>query len=405
MSGQLRSLHLNINILNKGVFGGAWRLPGTDPLSSYGIQHYIDVARAAEDAAFDAAFLADTLVPEGNLAHRPANSLEPSVVLSRLAAETTRLGLIATVSSTYSDPSELALRLATIDVLSSGRLGWNVVTTAGAAPAANFGLPGEPPRDLRYGRAEAVTGEVLRLWRSGELPRSAQGHPLIVQAGGSPQGVRLAGRFADAVFSVAQTIDDNLAHASRLDEAAEAANRPRGSIVNLPGLSTVVARTDAEAQRRRVRLDELLPLAYALPRLSAQLGIDLSEVDLDERPGEDDLGDPSAGGSRGFNEAVREVIRRQRPSYRELLRHLGGGAGHHIVVGSPETIADHIEDWHRRGRADGFNLMPDVLPEGFEQFIELVVPELRRRGLFRHEYEETTLRERYGAQVEQEVAA
>lgn len=399
------SLHLNVNLLNKGIFAGSWRQPETDPLSSYQVDHYIALAKAAEEAALDAVFLADTLIPEDGARFRPSNSLEPTVLLARLAAETSNIGLIGTVSTTYNDPNELAQRLAGLDFLSNGRLGWNVVTTAGAVPARNFGLDGELAREVRYRKAEDFVEQVLTAWKTGATVKSAQGYPLIVQAGGSPEGLRLAGRFADAVFSVAQTLEDSVSYSRQLEVAAAAAGRSRNRIANLPGLSTVVAKTERDARRRRELLDELVPTEYAVQRLSAQLGMDLTTIDLDTHPDVEELPSPEvSGGSRGFYEAVLNVIRRENPTYRQLLKHLGGGTGHHIVVGPPEHIADHIERWYRSGAVDGFNLMPDVLPEGFYQFTELVIPELRKRNLFRTQYTESTLRERYAVDVSERAA-
>ncbi|WOF23279.1 LLM class flavin-dependent oxidoreductase [Microbacterium betulae] len=404
MSEPARELHLNVNILNAGVFGGSWRVPENDPLSAYAWDHYVDIAKKAELARLDAIFLADGPGLEPDLAYRPGNGFEPSVLLARIAAETDRIGLIGTFSSSYNDADELAARLAGIDALSGGRLGWNVVTTAGAAAAANFGRPVEPAHAARYARASDVTARVISVWAGQDgvprVPASPQGRPVLVQAGASKDGTRLAGEHAEAVFTAAQTIDEALALRRAIDEQAAAFGRRPEHVVILPGLSTVVGSTEAEARERRRLLADLVPEPYALRRLGGQLGIDLSAVDLDEAVPRGAFPVPEqAAGSQTFYRLVLGIIERDRPTYRQLLRTLGGGAGHRIVVGTPEQIADDIERWFRAGAADGFNVMPDALPSGFDHFAEQVVPELQRRGLFRTEYAGDTLRDHLGLPV------
>jgi alkanesulfonate monooxygenase SsuD/methylene tetrahydromethanopterin reductase-like flavin-dependent oxidoreductase (luciferase family) len=201
-----RPVHLNVNILNAGVFGGSWRYPGTDPLASFTVEHYVNIARTAERAAFDAVFLADGPGVREDLRYRPFNNLEPTVVLTAIAAATARIGLIGTLSSTYNDPHEVARRLATLDLITGGRAGWNVVTTAGADVAANFGLDDEVEHTVRYRRAAEFVETVRTLWQSG--PRSPQGEPVIVQAGASSDGRALAAAVGEVIFTAAQTIPD-----------------------------------------------------------------------------------------------------------------------------------------------------------------------------------------------------
>lgn len=389
------TLHINVNILNAGVFGGSWRFPGTDPLGSYTIDHYSSIARKAEQAKLDAVFLADGPVLDPNIRHRTGNNLEPTTVLARLAGETERIGLIGTLSSSYNDPRELARRLGDLDVLSGGRFGWNVVTTAGSAAAANFGRTAEPHHGLRYRRAESLTQLVVSEWaRRGDSP---QGRPVVVQAGGSSDGKRLAARVAEVVFSADQDLAKARAFRTGLrDEAQRLARRPE-EIVVLPGLSTVLGSTEAEAAQRRELLDELLPGPYARARLAGQLGFSLDGLSDDEPIPAELLGDPDeADGSQTFYRVVREIIDRENPTLRQLLKKLSGGGGHRIVVGTPEQVADDIERWYRGGAADGFNVMPDVLPSGFDDFADQVIPELVRRGLFRSDYEGDTLRGHLG---------
>jgi alkanesulfonate monooxygenase SsuD/methylene tetrahydromethanopterin reductase-like flavin-dependent oxidoreductase (luciferase family) len=392
-----RRLHLNVNILNAGVFGGSWRLPGTDPLASYGIEHYTAIARKAEQAKLDAVFLADGPSLDPSIRHRPGNNLEPTTVLARVAAQTERIGLIGTLSSSYNDPVEIARRLGDLDHVSGGRFGWNVVTTAGPVAARNFGRADEPEHGLRYRRAASFVEQVVAAWAERTERRSPQGRPVIVQAGGSNDGKRLAARVGEVIFSADQDIEKAHAFRDELRSGAAAFGRNPDEIVVLPGLSTVLGSTEAEAKQRRELLDDLLPDAYARDRLSGQLGFSLDGLADDEPIPIHLLRDPSeAGGSQTFNRVVREIIDRERPTLGQLLKKLSGGGGHRIVVGTPEQVADDIERWFRFGAADGFNVMPDVLPSGFDDFADHLVPELRKRGLFRTEYDDTTLRGHLG---------
>jgi alkanesulfonate monooxygenase SsuD/methylene tetrahydromethanopterin reductase-like flavin-dependent oxidoreductase (luciferase family) len=268
-------LHINVNILNAGVFGGAWRFPGTDPLSSYTIEHYTGVARKAEAARLDAVFLADGPVVEPHLRYRPGNNLEPTTVLARIAAQTERIGLIGTLSSSYNDPVELGRRVGDLDYLSGGRIGWNVVTTAGEAAARNFGREREPEHALRYRRAGDFTERVVSEWAARETFVSAQGRPVVVQAGGSGDGRKLASRVGEVIFSADQDLAHAVAFRSEIRAGAVHYGRRPADVVVLPGLSTVVGSTEEEARRRREQLDDLLPDAYARRRLSGQLGFSL----------------------------------------------------------------------------------------------------------------------------------
>jgi alkanesulfonate monooxygenase SsuD/methylene tetrahydromethanopterin reductase-like flavin-dependent oxidoreductase (luciferase family) len=397
MTGQL---HLNVNILNAGVFGGSWRFPGTDGLASYGIEHYTTIAKKAEEAALDAVFLADGPSLDPSIRHRTGNNLEPTTVLARIAAQTEHIGLIGTLSSSYNDPDEIARRLGDLDYVSGGRLGWNVVTTAGPIAARNFGRDGEPEHALRYRRAENLVERVVASWDRRTELRSPQGRPVIVQAGGSSDGKRLASRVGEVIFSAEQDIEKARAFRAELRAGAAEFGRNPEEIVVLPGLSTVLGSTEAEAWQRRETLDELLPDAYARERLSGQLGFSLDGLSDAEPIPAELLRDPDeAGGSQTFYRVILGIIHREQPTLGQLLKKLSGGGGHRIVVGTPEQIADDIERWFRFGAADGFNVMPDVLPSGFDDFADHLVPELRRRGLFRTEYDSTTLRGHLGIDV------
>ncbi|MCJ2058741.1 LLM class flavin-dependent oxidoreductase [Methylobacterium sp. J-048] len=424
-----RHLHLNVNILHAGFFASAWRLPDSRPSAFTEIAHYVRTAQIAERGKLDAVFLADT----PSLAERPDLrsflSLEPTIVLASIAAATERIGLIATASTTYNEPYNVARRFATLDHASGGRAGWNVVTTADAQASANFGLEAVPDHATRYARAQEFTEIVRLLWDSWDddalvgdkaaarlidparlhaidyhgrhlsvagplnLPRSPQGRPVLVQAGGSEDGRDLAARFAEVVFSVGQTPEESRAYADDLRRRAARYGRGPDTLVVLPGLATVIGSTEAEAKRRREELTELIPIAYGLSRLGATLGVDLTRYDLDAPLPEIAI---PANGSTTFAQAILAHARRDGLTLRQLIGSLGGGTGHRIVVGTPEQIADDIEHWFRAGAADGFNLMPDVLPTGLETFVDTVVPIPQQRGLFRRAYDGVTLRDHLG---------
>jgi FMN-dependent oxidoreductase (nitrilotriacetate monooxygenase family) len=428
MSG--RQLHLNVNLLHSGVYPSAWRLPDSRPDAFVDIDHFVRVARIAERGKLDAIFLADTPAINDRIDHRPFNALEPTVVLAAVAAATRHVGLVATASTTYNEPYNLARRFASLDLVSRGRAGWNVVTTADAAAGRNFGFAGASAHGARYARAREFTDLVHALWDSWEddafvgdrasgrfvdaakvhavnhrgthysvagpltVPRSPQGRPVTFQAGGSEDGRELAAATADAVFSLAQTIEDGAAYARDLRARTARYGRGADALVVLPGLATVIGSTEAEARRRQDALWDLVPVEYSLARLAGTLRIDPARLDLD-KPLPDPLPLPPDANHTMFLGTV-ALARRDALTVRQLLRALGGGVGHRIVAGTPEAIADDIEAWFRAGAADGFNLMPDVLPDGLETFVDAVVPILQRRGLFRRDYAGTTLRDHLG---------
>jgi FMN-dependent oxidoreductase (nitrilotriacetate monooxygenase family) len=431
MADRPRQLHVNVNILQAGVFGGSWRFPGTDPLSSYRLDHYLRVARKAEAALLDAVFLADGAAIRDNIRYRPTSSLEPTIVLAAIARVTERIGLIGTLSSSFNDPFNVARRLATLDQLSG--TGWNVVTTADPASARNFGLDQAVEHGLRYEIAAEFVEVVRALWRSWEpdaivadrdrgvfadtskihaidhqgphfsvagplnVARSAQGEPVIVQAGASNDGRNLAARVGEVIFTAADTRAAAQEYYRDVKSRAVAFGRRPDEIVILPGLSTVLGSTDAEAKQRRELLSELVHPQYAIGRLAGQLGLPAETLALDRPLPFDLLPEPEqAGGSRTFYGIVLETARREQLTVRQLLHRLGGGMGHRIVAGTPEQIADTMVDWVDHGAADGFNVMPDVLPEGFDDFADQVIPELQRRGRFRTAYHGTTLRQHLG---------
>jgi FMN-dependent oxidoreductase (nitrilotriacetate monooxygenase family) len=428
----IRPMHFNLFMMDTGHHEASWRLPGSYPLANIDIEYFERMAQRAESVMFDSVFLADTPALQGESARRPAGRIEPLTLLTAIARATRRIGLIATASTSYNDPYNLARRFASLDHVSGGRAGWNIVTTAGDDAARNFGLDGQPSHAERYQRADEFVEVARKLWDSWEddaivadpergvwaeddkvhvidhrgqffrvrgplnLSRSPQGHPLLVQAGSSKDGRDFAAAHAEAVFTAQQTLEEGQAFYADLKRRAALAGRDPDGVKILPGLVPVIGSTEAEALALDAQLDQLIMAEEARDRLARRFGLDPARLPLDE-PLPDDLpAEDEIEGAKSRYTLVVELARRDRLTVRQLIGRLGGGRGHRTFAGTPEQIADTIERWGARGAADGFNIMPAVLPSGFDLFAEHVVPILRQRGLLRLEYAGTTLREHYG---------
>jgi FMN-dependent oxidoreductase (nitrilotriacetate monooxygenase family) len=425
-------LHLNAFIMDTGHHEASWRLPDSDPFASLNLEHYKIIARIAERAGFDSLFLADSPSLWGPVGRRPSGRLEPLTLLTALAGATERIGLIGTVSTSYNSPYNLARRLASLDYVSGGRAGWNVVTTASADAARNFGLPDMPSHAERYERAAEFIEVAFKLWDSWDddaivgdkaagiwaddakvrpishhgryfsvegplnVPRSPQGYPVLVQAGSSEDGKALAARYAEAVFTAQQTLADAQAFYGDLKERTRRLGRDPDAIKILPGIVPVIGSTEAEAQEREAELDSLIAPEYAQHNLARLLRVPVSALPLDGHLPDDLPAEDEIEGAKSRYTLVVTLARRENLTVRQLIARLGGGRGHRTFTGTPEQVADAIEDWFRAGAADGFNVMPPALPGGLELFADHVVPILRARGLLRAEYTGSTLREHYG---------
>lgn len=429
MSAAPRQLHLNAFVMGSGHHEAAWRHPDTDPRRALTLQHYAEIAQLAERGLLDSIFLADGVALWGNAKYNAHTRFEPLTLLSALSVLTERIGLIATASTTYNEPYHLARKFASLDHLSGGRAGWNIVTSAGADEARNFNRSTRPPHEWRYHRAGEFVDLVKKLWDSwddealsldkvggtfadpalihdvghaGEhfqvagplnTGRPVQGYPLLVQAGSSNTGREHAGRYAEAVFTAQQTFEDAKAFYDDVKARAVRHGRHPDEILILPGISPVLGRTESEAREREAELNGLINPEYGLRQLSKLLDHDLAEYPLDgplpELPGHTE-------GNQSRFELVTNMARRGNLTIRQLIERLAGGRGHRVFAGTPEQVADELEHWFRNGAADGFNVMPLTLPQGLADFVDQVVPELQRRGLFRTEYTGRTLREHYG---------
>lgn len=431
-SADRKPLHLNAFLMSVGHHEAAWRLPESPARTGTGVEHFKHLARIAERGKLDSVFLADSPVQQGDPGRRPVSKLEPTVLLTALAGATSHIGLIATASTSYNDPYNLARRFASLDHVSGGRAGWNIVTTAGADAARNFGLDDTPLHRDRYRRAAEFVDVSTKLWDSwaddavvadkesgvharadrvravdhrGEffrvdgplnVERSPQGHPLLVQAGSSEDGKDFAARYADAVFTAQQTLRDGVAFYKDVKQRALALGRDPDCIKILPGIVPVIGDTEAEARALDAELDRLIVPEYAKRQLAKQLRIPPEELDLDGELPEDIPTEDEIEGAKSRYTLIVELARRERLTVRQLIGRLGGGRGHRTFAGTAEQVADTVELWYDSGAADGFNIMPAVLPSGLEVFVDRVVPILQERGLFRTEYTGTTLRDHYG---------
>ncbi|WP_437677016.1 LLM class flavin-dependent oxidoreductase [Sorangium sp. So ce131] len=425
-------LHLNAFLMSVGHHEAAWRLPESDPFANTKVEHWKHLARVAERGKLDSLFLADSPVLWNNVGRRPAGTLEPTVLLAALAGATEHVGLIATASTTYNEPFNLARRFASLDHLSGGRAGWNIVTTAGVDAARNFNLDELPAHSDRYARAAEFIDVSLKLWDSWDddaplgdkesgvwgdsrkiypprhvgryfkvegalnVPRPPQGYPLLVQAGSSDDGKELAARYAEAVFTAQQTLEDGQQFYTDLKARTRALGRDPDTIKILPGLVPVIGGTEAEALALDAELDRLIKPEYAKRQLAQTLRVKPEDLDLDAELPKDLPSEDEIEGAKSRYTLIVTLARRERLTVRQLIGRLGGGRGHRTFAGTPEQVADAIQTWWEQGAADGFNVMAPVLPSGLEVFVEHVVPILQRRGLFRTEYEGKTLRDNYG---------
>lgn len=421
-------MHLNLFAFAAGHHTSAWRAPDSSSHRLGDIAYWEHLARVAERGLLDAVFLADGQSADlGGVGSGPLWFLEPVTTLTALARATERIGLVATVSATFWPPFHAARLLASLDHISGGRAGINVVTSMNDTEARNHGMPALPSHAERYARADEFISVLNRLWDSfpsdavlndpatrwgdparlsaldhagdfftvaGPLnvPAPPQGRPVLFQAGASEPGRDLAAKHAEGVYAVAWDLEMAREYRRDVRRRAEAAGRDPDELVVMPGLVTYVGRTGEEAREKQRALNGLLPVADALKGLSYFVAQDTSGWELDAPvPALPPLAEFT--GPKGRYATILRIIESRRPTVRELLGYLAAGGGHATFVGTPEQIADEMQRWVEGGGADGFNLMPPALPAGIEDFVDLVVPVLQERGLFRTEYTGTTLRE------------
>ncbi len=429
-----RQLHINLFVQSRGHHEGSWRHPKATPKALTDISYLQEMAQLAERGKLDSIFLADQLNVTQDATRAPRNWLEPITVLPAIAAVTERIGLIATASSTYSEPFNLARQFASIDHISGGRAAWNIVTSWSAAAASNFGDDNQISHADRYVRAEEYIQVVKALWSSwdegaivdnratGEYiregsfrpinhkgtlysvagplnaPRGPQGRPVLVQAGSSDTGKAFAARHAEAVFTAHLELKTAKDFYNDLKSRASDFGRDPKHVIILPGLSPMIGSTESEARQFSEELDALTDPEVGRKRLSARFGgYDFSHLPLDVPLRPEDLPDPeTVEAARSRAETIVGFVKREQATLRQLLAKLAGARGHFTFAGTPNQVADLMQTWVEAKAADGFNLMPPVLPWMAETFIDEVLPILRKRGLFREDYSGSTLRDHLG---------
>jgi alkanesulfonate monooxygenase len=427
-----RQLRLGAFMRPVSIHTGAWRYPGAFPDANFNFTHLKRFAQTLERGRFDAFFMADHLAVlnmplEALKRSHTVTSFEPFTLLSALAAVTERIGLVATGSTTFDEPYHIARRFASLDHISGGRAGWNIVTTSNPDAALNFGLEDHMLHGDRYARAREFYDVVTGLWDSFaddafirdvengiyfdpnkmhvlnhkgkylsvrgplNIARPVQGWPVIVQAGASEAGRQLAAETAEVVFAAGSNLGNGQRFYADIKGRMEKVGRHRDHLKILPGALVVVGETQQEAREKRERLDSRVNYANAIASLSIALGHDASGFDPDGPLPEI----PETNASKSGRERVIELARRENLNVRQLAQRLGGYGGL-AFVGTPSTIADQMQEWLFSEASDGFNVMFPYLPEGINDFVDRVVPELQRRGIFRRNYEGKTLRENLG---------
>jgi FMN-dependent oxidoreductase (nitrilotriacetate monooxygenase family) len=419
-----------------GYHVAAWRHPRVPADAGVNFAHFVDLARTAERGRFDFIFLADNAAVRGTdlpalsrTAIRYVAQFEPLTLLAALAAKTERVGLVASATTTYNEPFHLARKFASLDFISGGRAGWNLVTSANEDEAFNFGRGPLPSHADRYLRAREFAEVVKGLWDSWEddafvrdkesgiyfdaqklhvlnhsgrqfsvrgplnVPRTPQGQPVIVQSGSSEAGRELAAETGEVIFTAQPTLAEARAFYADVKGRAAKFGRPPQDLLIMAGIFPFVGRTQREAEAKYERLQSLIDPVVGLSLLSGLLaGVDLASYPLDgPLPAL-----PDTNASKGRQQLLVEEARRDHLSIRELYLRVAGSRGHWQVIGTPERVAGEMVEWFTGGAADGFNVMAPFLPGGLEDFVEMVIPELQRRGVFRRAYEGRTLRENLG---------
>lgn len=435
MARRTDQLRLGAFLYPGGHHIAAWRHPDTQANAGIDFRHYVALARAAEAAKFDLIFLADGVGTRGEdvaflsrTAHSYQAQFEPITLLSALAAVTERIGLVGTASTSFNEPYHVARKFASLDHISGGRAGWNLVTSSSEYEALNFNRDHHFAHAERYQRAEEFADVVTGLWGSWDddaflydkvggqfydpsrrhvlghkgvhfsvrgplnVARTPQGHPVVVQAGSSDPGKELAARSGEVVFTAQQTLADAVAFYADLKGRLARYGRAPDDLKIMPGVFPVVGRSESEAREKFEALQSLIDPVVGLALVSGLTGVNLSGYPLDGPIPELQ----ATNGSKSRQALMLDLARREQLTIRQLYQRVAGARGHWQVIGTPEQIADALEERFLAHGADGYNVMAPILPGGLTDFIELVLPELRRRNLFRSEYAGTTLREHLG---------
>ena len=426
-------IKLGLSMRYLGYHAAAWRHPDADPAGASKLSHFIRVAQTAERAKFDMVFLADGIgirtkdEPPGALCRSAQTAeLEPLTLLSALSSVTSHIGLVATASTTYNEPFHIARKWASLDHLSGGRAGWNVVTSWSDAEARNFNRDSHLDYETRYERAAEFVDVVTGLWDSWDedalqsdkasgiffdpaklhvldhvgkhfkvrgplsVKRTPQGRPLVVQAGASEQGIDIAAEHADLVYSAAFDIPSAQRYYATLKARMAKFGRAPGALLVMPGITHFIGRTRQEAQDKYDQLNTLVDPILGLSYLYQQMG-DLSAFDVDGP-----VPEPTNPMVRSIAKNLLAMAARDNLTIRQLYTKVAAGFGTRLVIGTAQDAADDMQEWVEANAADGFNICPAILPGGLDDFAQLVIPELQRRNMFRTEYEGPTLRANLG---------
>ncbi|MDR7314425.1 LLM class flavin-dependent oxidoreductase [Brevibacillus nitrificans] len=412
MSQTKRQLHLNLFIMSTGHHEASWRHPDASPHMATSIEYYQKLAQTAERGKMDSIFLAEKYRLPKSIQHRVIPQMEAFTLLSAIAAVTKRIGLTATASTTYNEPYHIARKFASLDHISGGRAGcydrgrefvevvkrlWDSWQEDSLVIDKESGVYA----DLGKIQAADFKGEHFSVRGALNIPRSPQTYPVLVQAGSSEDGKEFAAELAEVVFTVQHTLEDAIAFYEDVKSRARKYGRSAEQVKILPGFIPYVGDTEAEARDKERELNELSVSAYGIQCLSDTLQKDMSKYPLDGPVPLDEL--PSVHEIKGQQARFQlyvDLARRENLTIRELIIRTAGGRGHFTFAGTPVQIADVLEKWFRSGAADGFNLMPPLLPVGLDDFVNKVIPELQNRGIYRTEYEGRTLREHLGVDVE-----
>lgn len=431
MSSRKRQLSLSVFVQLYGTHGHAWRRPGVKAGGTPKLQNWTNIVKTLERGKFDFAFFADFVGQAGadlDGAGRRARGggFEPTALVAALSTVTQNIGLVATVNTNFNEPYNLARRLASLDHLSGGRAGWNIVSSLAEGAAQSFGATELDPKQ-RYERASEFVEVAKKLWDSWDddafdhpnpetgqfldpssahpvqhsgkyfkintlldVARPIQGYPVFFQAGNSEDGREFAARYAEVIYAAAQTLDEAKAYYSDVKGRLAKYGREPEDLIVTPGLFYHIGRSRAEAQEKYESFRESIEIPKGRRVL---FGVDVSGYPLD---GPLPKGLPEPLNGRGRWAQLVALAEREKLSIRELFLRFQAVQGHRIVVGTPSDIADQLEDWFVNEGADGFNLKPSLIPDSLDDFVELVVPELQKRGIFRKEYEFSTLRENLG---------
>lgn len=430
-----KQMKLGLSMRYMGYHVGAWRHPDTVKGGNSLLQSFLGVAQTAERAKFDMLFLADGIGvrlddnPKGSLCRSHHNvELEPLTLLSALAALTQNIGLVATASTTYNEPFHIARKYGSLDQISNGRAAWNIVTSWSDQEAWNFSMSKQLDYNTRYERAAEFVDVVTGLWDSWDedafiidketgvffdqrkmhvldhvgkhfsvrgplnVRRSPQGRPILVQAGVAEPGQEIAAKHCDMVFMAKNDLKSAQDYYASVKNRLEGNGRQRSDLLMMLGLTPIVGRTREEAQEKYEELESLIDPIVGLQLLYRSFG-DLSHLPLDGPVPKPDL---DKVGLKSSAQMYYDLAQKENLTIRQLYKKLGMAQEHKTVVGTAKDVVDEMESWFEAGAADGFNITPTLLPQGIDDFVELVLPELRKRGRFREEYEGKTLRENLG---------